>query len=118
MGYCFLIALVLVFCEVSLLAVASYFSDGQKQENIQEIVEHMPRNISEKGLKTGQSLLSGEIISKKDNVLDRGDFEKLKDEFYTLRGWDVTTGLQTKAKLEELGLGEIATDLETKGLVV
>jgi aldehyde:ferredoxin oxidoreductase len=60
----------------------------------------------------------GEIISKKDNVLSRDDFDKMKDEFYTLRGWDVSTGLQTKEKLEELGLQEITADLEARGLVV
>jgi hypothetical protein len=60
----------------------------------------------------------GEIISKKDNVLSRDDFERMKDEYYALRGWDVTTGLQTKAKLEELGLQEITADLEVRELVV
>ena len=60
----------------------------------------------------------GEIISKKDNVLSRDDFERMKDEYYALRGWDVTTGLQTKAKLQELGLQEITADLEARELVV
>jgi aldehyde:ferredoxin oxidoreductase len=39
------------------------------------------------------------------------------DEYYDLRGWDVTTGLQTRAKLEELGLGEVAKDLEQRNLI-
>ena len=52
------------------------------------------------------------------NMLDRDDFESMKDEFYALCGWDVTTGLQTKAKLQELGLQEITADLEARGLVV
>jgi aldehyde:ferredoxin oxidoreductase len=42
----------------------------------------------------------------------------MKDEFYALRGWDVTTGLQTKAKLAELGLRDVAEDLGVRGLVV
>jgi len=41
----------------------------------------------------------------------------MKDEYYSLRGWDVATGLQTHAKLEELGLGDIADDLEQRGLI-
>ncbi|MBA7683277.1 hypothetical protein ES703_91639 [subsurface metagenome] len=60
----------------------------------------------------------GEIFVKKDALLDREKFEEMKREFYQLRGWDATTGLQTKAKLEELELGDIAEDLMQRGLVV
>jgi len=60
----------------------------------------------------------GEIISRKGAVVGREEFEKMKSEYYQLRGWDVTTGLQTKTKLRELGLEDIAKDLEQRGLVV
>jgi aldehyde:ferredoxin oxidoreductase len=60
----------------------------------------------------------GERISLKGAVIDRAGFEKLKDEFYTLRGWDVSTGFQTAAKLNELGLGDVAEDLKGRGLAV
>jgi aldehyde:ferredoxin oxidoreductase len=43
-------------------------------------------------------------------VVDREKFEKMKDEYYQLRGWDVESGLQTKAKLMELGLEDIIKD--------
>jgi len=59
----------------------------------------------------------GELFSRKDIVLDRSDFEKLKGEFYRLRGWDVPSGLQKRAKLEELGLKDIAQKLESEGLL-
>ncbi len=59
----------------------------------------------------------GEVLCRKGDVLDRQKFEKMKDELYALRGWDVATGLQTKAKLVELGMGEIADDLNKRGLV-
>jgi len=59
----------------------------------------------------------GELFSRKDIVLDRSDFEKLKSDFYRLRGWDVSSGLQKKAKLEELGLGYVATTLDGEGLL-
>ena len=49
----------------------------------------------------------GEIISRMGAVVDRGKFEKLKDEYYQLRGWDVKSGLQTKVRLVELGLQDI-----------
>ncbi|MCP4680796.1 MAG: hypothetical protein GY864_00505, partial [Desulfobacterales bacterium] len=59
----------------------------------------------------------GEIISGKGNVLDRDKFEKMKDEFYELRGWDVATGLQTRDKLKELALDDIIEEMETRGLL-
>jgi aldehyde:ferredoxin oxidoreductase len=51
---------------------------------------------------------NGEIISLLGRVLDRQEFEKMKDDYYRLRGWDVTTGIPTKSKLAELGLPEVA----------
>jgi aldehyde:ferredoxin oxidoreductase len=33
------------------------------------------------------------------------------DEYYTVRGWDLNTGIPTKAKLEELRLGYVAKQL-------
>lgn len=35
----------------------------------------------------------GKVISKTDAKLNRDDFEKLKNEYYNLRGWDTNTGL-------------------------
>ncbi|OGO02939.1 MAG: hypothetical protein A2Y72_07835 [Chloroflexi bacterium RBG_13_53_26] len=59
----------------------------------------------------------GEVVSRKSAVVDRGEFEKMKDEYYKLRQWDVETGLQTKASLERLSLSGIASDLEKRGLL-
>jgi aldehyde:ferredoxin oxidoreductase len=58
-----------------------------------------------------------EVVSKQGAVLDRDKFERLKDEYYSLRGWDIGTGLQTRAKLEELGLGDIVTALTRQSLL-
>jgi aldehyde:ferredoxin oxidoreductase len=52
------------------------------------------------------------IISRLGQVVDRNEFENMKSEYYELRGWDVATGFPTRARLEELGLGDIADDLE------
>jgi aldehyde:ferredoxin oxidoreductase len=60
----------------------------------------------------------GEIISRKGAVVDRTEFERMKDEYYEIRGWDVSTGLQTRKTLEELGLQDITRGLEQRGLVV
>jgi len=61
---------------------------------------------------------NGEITSRTGMVVDREEFERMKDEYYQLREWDVATGLQTKAKLEELDLHEVAQDLGRRGLAV
>ena len=37
-------------------------------------------------------------------VLDKAKFEQMKDEYYTLRGWDLKTGVPTSEKLAELRL--------------
>jgi aldehyde:ferredoxin oxidoreductase len=59
----------------------------------------------------------GEIISKVGAVIDRDKFEEMKSEYYGYRGWDVASGLPTKAKLAELGLDDVADDLEKRGLL-
>jgi len=49
--------------------------------------------------------------------VDRGKFEALKDRYYKMRGWDVKTGRPTREKLEELGIKEVADELEKLGLL-
>lgn len=60
----------------------------------------------------------GEPISRMGQVVEREKFEKMKEEYYELRGWDVASGLQKKSQLEELGLGDVAEDLASRGLVI
>ena len=57
----------------------------------------------------------GEVLSREGKTVEREAFEKMKDEYYALRGWDVN-GLPTKARLEELQLGDIAADLQKQVL--
>lgn len=58
----------------------------------------------------------GEPIIKKGSAVDRDKFNKMLTEYYKSRGWD-KNGLQTKQKLIELDLGDIAEDLSQRGLV-
>jgi aldehyde:ferredoxin oxidoreductase len=44
--------------------------------------------------------------------LDRKLFEKMKDEYYALRGWDPETGLQKEATLKKLGMADVAKTLK------
>jgi len=43
---------------------------------------------------------------------DPEKMEKMKTEFYKLRGWDPKTGIPTRKLLEQLGLKDIADDME------
>jgi aldehyde:ferredoxin oxidoreductase len=49
----------------------------------------------------------------KGDILERDKFEKMKSDFYKVRGWDVQTGIPGRKKLEELGLDYVADELET-----
>ena len=48
-------------------------------------------------------------------VLETSKFEKMKDEYYALRGWDIATGIPTRETLEQTGLKDVAHDLEKLG---
>jgi aldehyde:ferredoxin oxidoreductase len=39
------------------------------------------------------------------------DFEKMKDEFYQVCGWDLKTGIPTQGRLEKLGISWVAKEL-------
>jgi len=42
-------------------------------------------------------------------------FNKIVDNFYEARGWDKKTGWPTRAKLEGLGLRDVANELARIG---
>ena len=47
--------------------------------------------------------------------IDKKKFEALKDRFYKLRGWDVETGCPKRERLEQLGMKDVADELEKNG---
>jgi len=51
------------------------------------------------------------FVTRRNFVVEKDEFEKIKSEYYSLRGWDEKTGLQTRAELKRLGLNEIADQL-------
>lgn len=59
----------------------------------------------------------GELITRKGTVVERDKFEKMMDEYYIIRGWDVTTGLQKEERLEALGLSDIVPEMKQRGLL-
>lgn len=46
---------------------------------------------------------------------DREKWDKMLDRYYELVGWDKETGVPTRDKLEQLGLGDVANELEGMG---
>jgi aldehyde:ferredoxin oxidoreductase len=61
-----------------------------------------PERLMTEPLKAGGS--KGQLISKED-------LNFMLDEYYTVRGWDLKTGVPTRTKLTELGLGYVADQL-------
>jgi aldehyde:ferredoxin oxidoreductase len=49
--------------------------------------------------------------------LTRDDVEKMFDDYYDERGWDIEKGIPTKQKLEDLDLKDVATDLVKRGFI-
>lgn len=60
----------------------------------------------------------GETISLSGAVVAREGFEGLKDEYYRIRGWEVSSGIPTEAKLNELGLEDVIPGLEGRGFAI
>jgi aldehyde:ferredoxin oxidoreductase len=56
-----------------------------------------------------------ELISHKSTAVDREKFTRMMDEYYTLRGWDVKTGLLKADALRQLDLADIVEPLQKKG---
>ena len=52
----------------------------------------------------------------KGMTLDRKGFEKMKTEYYELRGWDVKTGVPKEDTLKEYGLEDLSDALKEKGI--
>jgi aldehyde:ferredoxin oxidoreductase len=95
---------------------------GRKEDTVNELNFTEPVEKSEAvfGMFNPEFKLPGsgnEIVSRKGKTLDRKEFEKMKDEYYQLRGWDVATGLQTRKILEELGLGRLCSEMEKRGFL-
>jgi len=49
-------------------------------------------------------------------VLDKDEVDKFLNEYYRLRGWNAS-GIPSREKLEELGLEDVALDLQNRGFI-
>ena len=97
---------------------AIFIREARDSDTIPEFHFTIPQGdnpLNPRGIALGKD---GEIYVKKGAVLNKTKFEEMKREFYHLRGWDTASGLQTRIKLEELDLKDIADVLEKRQLVV
>ena len=53
----------------------------------------------------------------KGKIIEKGDFDKMLDQYYEARGWDIKTGIPCKSTLEKLDLKDVAADLKKRGLL-
>ena len=93
--------------------------DGRKDDRLMDYYFHQPLRKNElfcdpECIVPGKN---GEIMSKEGSVIDRQDFEVLKDEYYELRGWDVESGLPKADTLQQFDMKDIADDLNERGLI-
>lgn len=72
------------------------------RQGLRRADDTLPRKFFEKPLAKGKY---------EGAVLEKDKFEKMKDEYYQLRGWDSQTGIPTREKLVELGLEDIAAEV-------
>jgi aldehyde:ferredoxin oxidoreductase len=59
----------------------------------------------------------GKIISRVDAVINPEEFEEVKSDYYSLRGWNTENGFPTRERLEQLGLHELVERLAERGLL-
>jgi aldehyde:ferredoxin oxidoreductase len=64
--------------------------------------DSLPKKFFKEPLKSGPY---------KGEVMDEQKFEEMKDEYYEIRGWDKTSGVPSREKLEQLGLNDVAEEV-------
>ena len=89
--------------------------EGRKDDVLPECDHTVPLPTSP-GLNPKSSLpgKKGAVIYREGMVVDRKKFEKMKDEYYQLRGWDLKTGYFKKEELQALALGDMIEKLQKK----
>jgi aldehyde:ferredoxin oxidoreductase len=96
----------LSFTPEEVLKVGERVNNLAKSFNVREgftrADDTLPERLMTEPLKAGAS---------KGQVISREDLDKMLDEYYSLRGWDVKTGTPTRAKLTDLGLAYVADAL-------
>lgn len=79
------------------------------REGIRKEDDTLPPRIFEEPLPSGMA---------KGKFLPREDFEKMRREYYKLRGWNPQTGIPTYEKLKKLMLEDVAKQLANYDLIL
>jgi aldehyde:ferredoxin oxidoreductase len=98
---------------------AAMIRDGRRGREDDRLPEDWHTEPLKRGVMDPDCLVpgkNGEPVSRKGAVVDRQEFERMKDEYYVIRGWDAA-GLPTRRTLEGLGLKDVADDLERRELL-
>ncbi|MDY7035622.1 MAG: aldehyde ferredoxin oxidoreductase C-terminal domain-containing protein [Thermodesulfobacteriota bacterium] len=108
--------------EKELLAVGERVVNTVKALNVREGFSRKDDVFSEKLYEPMRSVKHPEIEKSLTDYYGietrtEEDIEKMKDEYYAERGWNVEKGIPTKEKLEEIGLADIAQDLADRGRI-
>ena len=119
---------------------AGYYRTGERVFNLQRAIQGREGRVGRKddtldefnftqGIETEEGYFGlfnpefmlpgpdGALISRQGKVVERDKFEKMMDEYYSIRGWDVRTGLQKKETLEALALSDLIPALEKLHLI-
>jgi len=99
---------------------AALIRDGRQGRGDDRLPEDWHTEPLKRGVMDPDCLVpgkNGQPVSRVGEVVDRQEFERMKDDYYRIRGWDIATGLQTRQPLESLGLKDVADDLEQRGLL-
>jgi aldehyde:ferredoxin oxidoreductase len=92
----------------------------QKAANLREGFDRKDDKFPERWVKEPLKWGEKEIYLQdyaKTRRIDEKEAEVMLDDHYDERGWDVERGIPTKEKLAQLGLQDIAQDLEKRGLL-
>lgn len=76
--------------------------------------DKFPDRWFEPVMRHGETVYLEDYFKKR---LTREDCERILDDFYDESGWDIKLGTPTKKRLIEVGLGDIAEDLEKSGFL-
>lgn len=75
------------------------------REGVTKDDDVLPRRLTEDPAPKGPN--EGEVV----------ELEQMRSEYYDLRGWDQETGLIPRERLEDMGLDEVAGELEDMGKI-
>ncbi|MBN2467342.1 MAG: aldehyde ferredoxin oxidoreductase family protein [Deltaproteobacteria bacterium] len=96
----------LVYTPEEILRVGERVNNLARAFNVREGFtrkdDTLPERLMTEPIPDGPS--KGQLISKED-------LNRMLDEYYTARGWNLTTGAPTRGKLTELGIGYVADAL-------